>query len=104
MATTPDRVNFLSQKSAGIYAPLSFLLHYSIVHSVDIEWLLSTLFDASLLSLEPPQSAALFCAAPRHGGGCRPSAIIWRKPSRREATIASGQSAQGRACFGDCEA
>jgi hypothetical protein len=54
MATTPDRVNFLSQKSAGIYAPLSFLLHYSIVHSVDIEWLLSTLFDASLLSLEPP--------------------------------------------------
>jgi len=28
---------------------------------VDTEWLLSTLFDASLLSLEPPEMAALFC-------------------------------------------
>jgi hypothetical protein len=27
---------------------------------VDTEWLLSTLFDASLLSLEPPKMAALF--------------------------------------------
>jgi len=30
---------------------------------MDIEWLLSTLFDASLLStFEPPATAALFCA------------------------------------------
>jgi hypothetical protein len=29
---------------------------------MDIEWLLSTLFDASLLStFEPPETAALFC-------------------------------------------
>ncbi len=30
---------------------------------MDIEWLLSTLFDASLLSLEPPETAALFLRA-----------------------------------------
>jgi hypothetical protein len=30
---------------------------------VDTEWLLSTLFDASLLSLEPPATAALFLFA-----------------------------------------
>jgi hypothetical protein len=30
--------------------------------SLDTEWLLSTLFDASLLSLQkPPETAALFC-------------------------------------------
>ena len=29
---------------------------------MDTEWLLSTLFDASLLSLEPPHTAALFLA------------------------------------------
>src|SRR5579862_237464 len=33
------------------------------VHFVDAEWLLSTLFDASLLPLEPPASAALFAPA-----------------------------------------
>jgi hypothetical protein len=27
---------------------------------LDIEWLLSTLFDASLLTFEPPATAALF--------------------------------------------
>jgi hypothetical protein len=30
------------------------------VHLLDVEWLLSTLFDASLLRLEPPATAALF--------------------------------------------
>jgi hypothetical protein len=30
------------------------------VHLLDIEWLLSTLFDASLLTFEPPATAALF--------------------------------------------
>jgi hypothetical protein len=30
---------------------LSFLVHYWGVHLLDIEWLLSTLFDASLLKL-----------------------------------------------------
>jgi hypothetical protein len=31
---------------------------------LDIEWLLSTLFDASLLSTsKPPETAALFCVA-----------------------------------------
>ena len=44
----------------GVYSLVSFLVHYLIVHSVDTEWLLSTLFDASLLSLEPPATAALF--------------------------------------------
>jgi len=41
------------------FVKLSPLLHYASNH-LDIEWLLSTLFDASLLSLEPPATAALF--------------------------------------------
>jgi regulator of CtrA degradation len=43
-----------------------------IVHLLDVEWLLSTLFDASLLNFEPPATAALFCAQCRgdaHAGG-----------------------------------
>ncbi len=37
---------------------------------VDIEWLLSTLFDASLLTFEPPETAAPFlrCPVSRHFG------------------------------------
>ena len=35
---------------------------------LDIEWLLSTLFDASLLTFEPPETAALFCSF---------SAMLW---------------------------
>ncbi len=38
------------QISVFINLSLSFLVHYGIVHLLDIEWLLSTLFDASLLS------------------------------------------------------
>src|SRR5215469_984952 len=30
---------------------------------LDIEWLLSTLFDASLLTFKPPETAAFFCGA-----------------------------------------
>jgi len=33
---------------------------------LDIEWLLSTLFDASLLTFEPPETAALFLLVFRH--------------------------------------
>ncbi|OYU91496.1 MAG: hypothetical protein CFE29_00970 [Bradyrhizobiaceae bacterium PARB1] len=47
---------------------LSFLAYYSNCPCLDTEWLLSTLFDASLLStLKPPATAALFLAsrAPR---------------------------------------
>jgi hypothetical protein len=45
------------------------------VHLLDIEWLLSTLFDASLFKLsKPPATAALFLALPDKAGGmtCRP--------------------------------
>jgi hypothetical protein len=45
---------------------------------LDIEWLLSTLFDASLLTFEPPETVALFfascrLAAARIAGKPRPS-------------------------------
>jgi len=35
-----------------------------IVQLLDIEWLLSTLFDASLLTFEPPATAAPFFLVP----------------------------------------
>ncbi len=34
---------------------------------LDIEWLLSTLFDASLLTFEPPETAAPFFPLSRFG-------------------------------------
>jgi hypothetical protein len=34
---------------------------------LDIEWLLSTLFDASLLTFEPPETAAPFFLLSRFG-------------------------------------
>ena len=44
-----------------IYVQLSFLAYESNCPCLDTEWLLSTLFDASLLStLKPPETAALF--------------------------------------------
>jgi hypothetical protein len=39
---------------------LSFLDHYSSVHLLDIEWLLSTLFDASLLKLRAAGNGGSF--------------------------------------------
>jgi len=53
-------LNF-SVKNAFVSYLLSFLHHY-IMRPILDEWLLSTLFDASLLSLEPPATAALFWA------------------------------------------
>jgi hypothetical protein len=44
----------------SLNALLSFLDYYIAVHFVDTEWLLSTLFDASLLSLEPPENGGSF--------------------------------------------
>jgi hypothetical protein len=38
-----------------------------MVQLLDIEWLLSTLFDASLLTLEPPATAAPFLVCPNSG-------------------------------------
>jgi chaperonin GroEL (HSP60 family) len=48
----------------GIQRGIAFSFITMLVQSVDTEWLLSTLFDASLLSLEPPATAALFLFAP----------------------------------------
>jgi hypothetical protein len=49
------------EESPRIYAQLSFLAYYLNCPCLDTEWLLSTLFDASLLStLKPPETAALF--------------------------------------------
>jgi hypothetical protein len=49
------------EENPRIYAQLSFLAYYSNCPCLDTEWLLSTLFDASLLStLKPPETAALF--------------------------------------------
>jgi hypothetical protein len=38
---------------------------------LDIEWLLSTLFDASLLTFEPPATAAPFFVLSRFGSAAR---------------------------------
>jgi len=44
-----------------VYDQLSFLIYDCTVLVLDTEWLLSTLFDASLLSTsKPPETAALF--------------------------------------------
>src|SRR5689334_1558637 len=54
----------IANKSPQIYVQLSFLAYYSNCPCLDTEWLLSTLFDASLLStLKPPATAALFLAS-----------------------------------------
>ncbi|QUS41401.1 hypothetical protein RPMA_23065 [Tardiphaga alba] len=53
----------MANESPQIYVQLSFLAYYSNCPCLDTEWLLSTLFDASLLStLKPPETAALFLA------------------------------------------
>jgi hypothetical protein len=48
-----------------VYDRLSFLDYDLNRPCLDTEWLLSTLFDASLLSTsKPPETAALFCELP----------------------------------------
>src|SRR5215468_7272501 len=48
-------------EATRFYTPLSFSFHSSNVHSLDTEWLLSTLFDASLfMTLSRPEMAAPF--------------------------------------------
>jgi hypothetical protein len=54
---------------------------------LDIEWLLSTLFDASLLTFEPPETAAPFCLLSRFGPSDAPGLI---------ADVATGKADQGR--------
>jgi hypothetical protein len=50
-------------KKAIVYGALSFLNYNLYCPLLDTEWLLSTLFDASLLSTsKPPATAALFLA------------------------------------------
>jgi len=49
-------------KKSLVYDRLSFLVYDCPCPRLDTEWLLSTLFDASLLSTsKPPETAALFC-------------------------------------------
>jgi hypothetical protein len=49
------------EENAFIYVQLSFPAYESNCPCLDTEWLLSTLFDASLLSTsKPPETAALF--------------------------------------------
>src|SRR5258707_12648382 len=49
-----------------VYDQLSFLIYDCTVLVLDTEWLLSTLFDASLLSTsKPPETAALFLGGVR---------------------------------------
>jgi hypothetical protein len=74
-----DMANFVSTKSF-VYDRLSFLVYDFDRPRLDTEWLLSTLFDASLLSTsKPPATAALFLAtafgrrprlAGNHKNGC----------------------------------
>jgi hypothetical protein len=48
-------------KESFVYDRLSFLIYDLHRPRLDTEWLLSTLFDASLLSTsKPPETAALF--------------------------------------------
>jgi hypothetical protein len=51
-----------------VYLSLSFLAHYWGVQLLDIEWLLSTLFDASLLSLRAAGNGGSFFAEPGANG------------------------------------
>jgi hypothetical protein len=49
-------------RKSVVYDQLSFLVYDCPCPRLDTEWLLSTLFDASLLSTsKPPETAALFC-------------------------------------------
>jgi hypothetical protein len=49
------------EENRSIYGRLSFPGYYLNCPCLDTEWLLSTLFDASLLSTsKPPETAALF--------------------------------------------
>jgi hypothetical protein len=61
-------------KKSLVYDRLSFLVYDWACPRLDTEWLLSTLFDASLLSTsKPPETAALFLPPcfwrlPHHAG------------------------------------
>jgi hypothetical protein len=64
------------EESPHIYAQLSFLAYYLNCPCLDTEWLLSTLFDASLLStLKPPETAALFLVLVSSFGAARDRSI-----------------------------
>src|SRR5262245_35608336 len=66
----PDHVTWLGhwptwltkfEKNIALYGSLSFRVYDWQRPRLDTEWLLSTLFDASLLSTsKPPETAALF--------------------------------------------
>jgi hypothetical protein len=57
---------------------------------LDIEWLLSTLFDASLLTFEPPETAAPFFLLSRFGSyRARFRARMWW----RETSVSAGRAA-----------
>src|SRR5262249_29739449 len=70
---SPGERSAASCAAAGVPGPakiiklvktlLSFLDHYSSVHLLDIEWLLSTLFDASLLKLRAAGNGGSFFTA-----------------------------------------
>ena len=56
---------------------------------LDIEWLLSTLFDASLLTFEPPETAALFFLPSRLG----PYRADLKRAEIRHASAGQGRQA-----------
>ena len=70
-----------------VYDQLSFLEYDWCRPRLDTEWLLSTLFDASLLSTsKPPETAALFFAILfwplRHAAGNHKTSCGWTQGPR----------------------
>jgi hypothetical protein len=68
---------------------LSFLVHYWGVHLLDIEWLLSTLFDASLLKLRAAGIGGSFFVSFQNIAHCSNASITVR-PRGRSATMSKG--------------
>jgi hypothetical protein len=69
---------------AALYLLLSNQLHYRVIQFSGSEWILSTPFDASLLTPEPPHGGSFFFASGLHKflrGGVANS----RAPRRRAA-------------------
>src|SRR5215510_5187366 len=74
-----DKPNRVARSRGGLKRLLSFHDYYSSVHLLDIEWLLSTLFDASLFRLRAAgNGGSFFSAVPIRGNKWSPG-----RPSSR---------------------
>src|SRR5262245_53482519 len=85
----PNRV---ARSRGGLKRLLSFHDYYSSVHLLDVEWLLSTLFDASLFRLRAAGTGGSFFAS---ADGARQTEGGWLYPPSCTFAIAAAEQGHG---------